>query len=60
MNAFRALAWIASAPLKSRSQRRTASIINALSEEVQKDIGWKWTANRRASTVKSSLDWDLL
>ena len=60
MNAFRALAWIASAPMKLRAQRRTASIINALPDEVQKDIGWKWTANRRAPVANTSLDWDLL
>jgi hypothetical protein len=60
MNAFRALAWIASAPLKSRAQRRTVSIINELSDEVQKDIGWKWSANRRAAVAKTSLSWDLL
>lgn len=60
MNSFRALAWIASAPLQARANRRTASIINALPDEVQKDIGWKWTANRRAPVVRSTLDWDLL
>ena len=28
-------------------------VINALSDEAQKDIGWKWTASRRAPTAKS-------
>lgn len=60
MNAFKALAWIASGQIKARAERRTASIINALPDEVQKDIGWKWTANRRAPVAKSSLDWDLI
>lgn len=53
MNTFRAL-------VQARANRRTASIINALTDEVQKDIGWKWTANRRAPAVRSSIDWDLL
>lgn len=60
MNTFKALAWIASGHLKALADRRTASIINALPEEVQKDIGWKWTPNRREHSVKAGLGWDML
>lgn len=61
MNTFKALASFASGHLQARANRRTASIINSLSEEVQKDIGWKWTPNRRDHSVQSiSLGWDVL
>jgi hypothetical protein len=42
------------------SDRRTASIINSLPDEVQKDIGWKWTASRRAPVARTSVNWDLI
>jgi hypothetical protein len=60
MNTFKALAWIASGHLKARAERRTTSILNALPDEVQKDIGWKWSPNRRDRSVKPSLSWDIL
>jgi hypothetical protein len=60
MNMSKALAWIASGHIKARADRRTASIINALPEEVQKDIGWKWSPNRRERGVKPALGWDMI
>jgi hypothetical protein len=57
MNPIKAFGLFASRAL---ADRRTATIINALSEEVQKDIGWKWTASRRAPVVRTSVNWDLI
>jgi hypothetical protein len=31
------------AQLRARSERRTAMLIENLPEEVQKDIGWRWS-----------------
>ncbi len=45
---------------RALADRRTASIINALPDEVQKDIGWRWTANRRAPVARSAVNWDLI
>lgn len=59
MNSFKALAWIASGQLKARAERRTANIINALPDQVQKDIGWKWTSSRVPS-VRQILGWELM
>lgn len=60
MNMSKALAWIASGHLKSRADRRTANIINSLSEEVQKDIGWRWTPNRRERGGKAELQFEII
>lgn len=60
MNTFKALAWIASGHLKARADRRTANLIDALPETVQKDIGWKWTSSKRDPGVKSFLGFDLI
>ena len=60
MNMSKALAWIASGHLKSRSERNTASIINALPEEIQKDIGWRWTPSRREKGGKAELQFEII
>ena len=60
MNMSKALAWIASGHLKARADRRTASIINSLPEEVQKDIGWRWTPNRREKGGKADLQFEII
>lgn len=56
---LRALSAIASAHLNARAKRRTAAIIDALPESVQKDIGWRWASNRTQSG-RTSIDWDLM
>jgi uncharacterized protein YjiS (DUF1127 family) len=42
------------------ADRRTSSILNSLSDEAKKDIGWKWTASRRAPVARTSVNWDLI
>ncbi|MBX3597345.1 MAG: hypothetical protein KF874_07225 [Rhizobiaceae bacterium] len=60
MSMSTALAWIASGRMKSRAERRTADIINALPEEIQKDIGWRWTPTRREKGNKPGLRFEVL
>lgn len=60
MNMSKALAWIASDHLKSRANRRTANIINSLPEEIQKDIGWRWSPNRREKGGKPELQFEII
>lgn len=60
MNMSKALAWIASGHFKSRADRRTASIINALPEEIQKDIGWRWSPTRREKGGKADLRFEII
>jgi hypothetical protein len=59
MSMSKALAWIASGH-KSRANRRTANIINALPEEVQKDIGWRWSPSRREKGGKPDLQFEII
>ena len=56
---IRALSAIANAHIEARAKRRTAALLSALPESVQKDIGWKWSSNRSAP-AKTGIAWDLL
>lgn len=58
MNSFRALAWIASGQFGART-KRTAAIIGALPDTVQKDIGWKWSSSR-PENGRRPINWDLI
>lgn len=60
MSMSKALARIASGHFKSRADRRTASIINSLPEEIQKDIGWRWTPSRREKGGKAELQFEII
>ncbi len=60
MSMSKALAWIASGRNKSRADRRTANIINSLPEEIQKDIGWRWSPNRREKGGKPELQFEII
>ena len=60
MNMSKALAWFASSQMKARADRRTANIINSLPEEIQKDIGWRWSPNRREKAGKPELRFEII
>ena len=46
---------------KSGVSRRTAHVLDSLSAEVQKDIGWKWSPRLRGNVRQTAkLDFNLL
>ena len=42
---------------KARARRRTEALLNQLPLEVQKDIGWRWSPNRREPLTTQLPDW---
>ncbi|MGD9916133.1 MAG: hypothetical protein AB7S80_18810 [Rhizobiaceae bacterium] len=43
MSMFDNIARFAASQRRARAERRTARIIEQLPQDVQKDIGWRWT-----------------
>jgi hypothetical protein len=54
MSMFDGLARIA----KLRARRRTELLLDSLPLEVQKDIGWRWSPNRRSPSPRKLADWN--
>lgn len=44
---------------RAHARRRTEVMLNALPLEIQKDIGWRWSSNRRESEVSRLSAWNL-
>ncbi|MCB1469406.1 MAG: hypothetical protein M9944_00645 [Rhizobiaceae bacterium] len=44
---------------KARARRRTESMLDRLPLEIQKDIGWRWSPNRKDPLTPRLLDWNL-
>lgn len=42
---------------RARARRRTEMMLDELSLEVQKDIGWRWSPNRREAMTPKLPDW---
>lgn len=57
---FEGLARFAAATRKNLSRRRTEAMLNSLPRSVQKDIGWRWSADRPSTTFGTSLGWEHL
>jgi hypothetical protein len=45
------------AQIRARSERRTAMLIGNLPEEVQKDIGWRWSPRGPGRTAAKHFGW---
>ena len=47
MSMFEGLARFADDQMRARAERRTRMLLDALPENVQKDIGWRWAPRLR-------------
>lgn len=47
MSIFRDLARFAESRFQAHAERRTHMLLNALPEDIQKDIGWRWAPRGR-------------
>lgn len=57
MSMFDNLARFAATQMRARARRRTARIIEQLPEDVQKDIGWRWSPRGPSRPVARHFDW---
>lgn len=53
MSMFRGLARMA----RARERRRTELLLESLPPEIQKDIGWRWSPNRRRPEMPVHAAW---
>lgn len=55
MSLFRGLARLT----RARAIRRTERLLQSLPPAVQKDIGWRWSPNRRECDMQPFCEWDI-
>ena len=56
MSIFDGLMRFAEGQLEARAARRTREMLNALPENIQKDIGWRWAPRTRGQHSTSRID----